>query len=497
MKKMVSLFVSCFLLMGSFWAAEVKAQTAFDDPSVATTTGRPGEAAGDLIAVEPDVNGGAVSVGSSNQVVVLFRNEGKDDIDFQNIELYPSSNVSARVFNNECSKRALTPGGECPIVVTVQGVQAGAYRVAMVIGHSGRSRFKTANVSGAVEANQETDPLQSELEITPKELDFESISSARPIVRSVTLRNISTELIDITSVSIEAGAGSGFKMNTDCEALKPGEACIANVIWAPSLEGPASGFLVIQHSGLTRVANISLDGEYSPEDPEEASLFPDTVPGKGLLISDLTEVNFGSGIESTSSVTVTLVNAGDTLLELKEVGLAGSENGLVLARKGCKEGLVLDPTDACPLTISWSPSREGQVLDNVQVYHTGARGILVLPITGEASRAVNVETQAVVRKSAGVEVVEERTPTLDGFVITSHSSRLAIISGPGGSRVVRDGETIALGGVSWVVDIIPNGVQLNSGNDQVDLLFDSSLSSRNRAAISSQDSGASSASGGN
>lgn len=484
MKKMIRIFLMVFALLG---VSDAYAQSAFDDPSIGAPSGKPGEAAGDLVSVESDVKGGSVGVGSSNQVVVLFRNEDTKDIEFQNIELYPSSNISSRVFNNECSKRPLTPGGECPIVITVQGVQSGAYRVAMVVGHSGRSRFKTANVSGTVEANQDTDPLQSELEISPSELDFEAISASRPIVRSVTLRNISTEPLTVENIKIEAGSGSGFTMNTDCEELKPGQACIANIIWAPSLEGPASGFLVVQHSGLTRVANVALDGEYTPEDPEEASLFPDTVPGKGLLISNLTEVAFGAGIESTSSVTVTLVNAGDTELELKEVGLAGSENGLVLARKGCRDGLVLQPTDACPLTVSWSPSREGQVLDNVQIYHTGARGVLVLPITGTATRAVNVETQAVVRKSAGVEVVEERTPTLDGFVITSHSPKLAIISGPGGSRVVRDGERIALGGFSWVVNIIPNGVQLNSGSDQVDLLFDSSLSSRNRASISSDD----------
>lgn len=467
-----------------FFAQPVMAQSAFDDPVEEILVQESQGVAGDLVAVEPNVNGGEVGVGASSQVVVLFRNEDTENIEFENVELYPSSNISARVFNNECKKRPLTPAGECPIIVTVQGVQSGSYRVAMVVGHSGRSRFKTSNISGSVSANEEVDPLQSELEVTPSLLDFGSITSARPIIRSVTFRNISTEQIDIKNVKIEAGAGSGFSMNSDCEILKAGEACIANVIWSPILEGQASGFLVVEHSGLTRVANISLEGVYNPTDPQQASIFPDTIPGKGLLISNETQLDFGAGIESTSSVTVTLVNIGDTSLTLRDISLAGSENGLNLARKGCRNNMILQPTDACPLTVSWSPSREGQVLDNVQIAHTGARGVLVLPITGTATRAVNVETQAVVRVSEGVEIEEIPAPSLDGFVVTSHSNKFAIISGPGGSRVVRDGEIVFLGGVNWDVSIVESGVELRSGQDQVDLIFDRSLSTRNRAAVS-------------
>ena len=469
---------------------EVVAQSAFDDPDEEILN-QPQDTgpAGDLVAVQPNVAGGNIGVGANSQVVVLFRNEDKDDIAVQNVQLDPSSNVNARVFNNECRKRPLTPAGECPIIISIQGIQAGSYRVAMVVGHTGRSRFKTANITGQIEANEQVDPLQSELEITPTDLDFQSLTAARPILRSVTLRNISTKDLDITKVSIKAGQGAGFSLNTDCEKLKAGEACIANVIWSPTFEGPASGFLVINHSGLTRVANVTLSGDYRPEDLQEASVFPDTIPGKGLLISDVTSIDFGAGIESTSSVTVTLVNAGDSPLRLRGINLAGSENGLSLSRRGCRVDLVLDPTDACPLTVSWSPSREGQVLDNVQVIHDGARGVLVLPISGEAERAVNIETQAVVRISEGEEIIETRAPSLDGFVITSHSQRLAIISGPGGSRVVRDGEIVNLGGVSWDVAIVPTGVELRNrnGSDQVDLLFDTSLSSRNRASISAED----------
>ena len=71
----------------------------------------------------------------------------------------------------------------------------------------------------------------------------------------------------------------------------------------------------------------------------------------------------------------------------------------------------------------------------------------------------------------------DKRQALEGFVITSHSSKKAIINGPGGSRVITDNQGIVLGGVEWKVDIVENGIEFLSGNDRVRLLFDRSLSS--------------------
>ena len=71
---------------------------------------------------------------------------------------------------------------------------------------------------------------------------------------------------------------------------------------------------------------------------------------------------------------------------------------------------------------------------------------------------------------------------LDGFVVTSHSPTRAIISGPGGSRIVFNREEVVLGGLLWSVNIRPSGVQFSTGDEKVLLLFDRSLSSVNRVS---------------
>jgi hypothetical protein len=177
---------------------------------------------------------------------------------------------------------------------------------------------------------------------------------------------------------------------------------------------------------------------------------------------------------------------------------------------------VLEPVEACPLTLTWSPVREGAVLDDVQITHDGTRGVLVLPVRGNSTTIISQDTKAVriisstdtaslepgqtVSASDREETVMVRDSSvdpasvLDGFVVTSHSAKRGIISGPGGSRIVYDGEEVVIGGFLWNVNIRPSGVEFRSGSDKVLLLFDRSLSSVNR--VTGQSGGGSSGSSG-
>jgi hypothetical protein len=136
------------------------------------------------------------------------------------------------------------------------------------------------------------------------------------------------------------------------------------------------------------------------------------------------------------------------------------------------------------------------VIDDVNIRHTGARGVLVLPVRGTAAEAVNANNRPIFMTQTGeastnVTASSEsgddmqnmsfgrssRQPVLDGYVVTSHSAKHAIIRGPVGSRIVADGKKTLIGGFEWDVDIIEQGVRLTSGANVVILVFDRSLSS--------------------
>ncbi|MBI1237696.1 MAG: choice-of-anchor D domain-containing protein [Alphaproteobacteria bacterium] len=504
--------------------ANAYAQSAFEDPGVRTAGG-----GGDLSAVQANIEAGDVALGSSSQIVVLFRNDDSKPLTVGEIRLYPSSNVSASIAENQCAAEPLAPEAVCAVAFSVKGLQSGKFRIEILVRHDGRARLLTASIAGNVDATGNTaGQRNSDLETAPEQLDFGSLNASRPQVRSVLLRNITSQSIEIYDVTIQANPQAGFSLEGDCPELSSGGACVLSVTWAPKQIGPATGSILISHSGPTGVANVSLSGTYSPSAATEATVFPDAVPGKGLLVSSLKEISFGSGIEKSSSITVSLVNAGDAPLTLTGLHLTNSENGLVIEKDGCAKGGVLEPIEACPLTLTWSPVRAGDILDDVQIAHTGARGILVLPVRGSATQGVSRDSGAIVLGGDGFDSipplsvsdiegaisqgsVTAATPQtnknslssyevgdvrglLDGYKITSLATNRAIVSGPGGSRVVFDGENTVIGGVPWVVTVKSGAVQFDHAGQTIVLLFDKSLSFVNQSGSQSGGGGTSSSS---
>lgn len=478
MNKYLITALSLFLMLGT---TQAMAQSAFGDP-----TEQVAEGGGGLIAVESDIDAGTVPVGSTSQVIARFKNEGARPIEFRDINLYPSSTISAVVGINECVAEPLISGAECAVIVSVKGLQPGNWRTEMLIRHTGRSRLVTARINGVVETSDENVTISTDIEVTPNPVDFGTLEASRPIIRSLTIRNITANPIRVGEMFIDAPSQSGYDLRTDCETLVSGQACIASILWSPLIEGPSSGFLVIEHNGASGVTNIPLTGEFTPGKAEQAEIFPNSLPGKGVLVSSETEIEFGTGINAQSAITVSLVNVGDEDLTLESIDLAGSENGLKLIKNGCKDDLVLSPTQACPLTINWSPTKIGAVIDDVQVRHDGARGVLILPVRGTASEAVSRDSKPIVMMQGGEAKQSGSStssspnrgqPVLDGYIVTSHSAKHAIIKGPIGSRIVADGKATLIGGYEWKIDIVDEGVRLTSGANIVLLVFDRSLSS--------------------
>src|SRR5690606_21016776 len=72
--------------------------------------------------------------------------------------------------------------------------------------------------------------------------------------------------------------------------------------------------------------------------------------------------------------------------------------------------------------------------------------------------------------------VQDVRGILDGYTISSLAASRAIVSGPGGTRVVKDGESTVIGGVPWLVTVRQGAVQFNHAEHSIILLFDRSLS---------------------
>jgi len=296
------------------------------------------------VAVTPKIDAGDVALGSSSQVVILLRNDGAKPIKTGEISLYPSSNVSAETAQNECLSGALPPDAVCAIALSVKGLQPGKFRIEMLLRHDGRAKLLTSTVSGLVDiTNEDKRDIVRDLETLPGEIAFGDLKESRPLTRSIILRNVTSKPIEITSMNIEANEQAGYLLKSECDALGSGEACISTVTWAPQQRGPSTGVLVVNHDGPTGVISVPLDGNYTPDDAQSVGVFPEAVPGKGLLTASQTSVDFGNNIEAASSITVSLVNVGDAPVSLNKIRLSNEDSGIRIAEKGCGVKTKLQP----------------------------------------------------------------------------------------------------------------------------------------------------------
>lgn len=526
--RLANIFLAALLISGCFSAPALAQYPGFSDPGAAATAG----AGGGLVASTPVVDGGSIPIGATAQVVVRFRNDGGLPVKTGLIRLYPSSNVAAAVALDQCKEEELAGGAECAVALTVKGLQAGPWRVEMLMSHSGRTRLVTSTLSGTVETVEGAgDKLSSDIETIPGELDFGSLTSSQTLVQPVILRNITSNEIEISDIYIDSSELAGYSLKTGCKKLSAGQSCIATITWSPKTKGRSSGVLVVRHSGPAALSSVSLKGEYTPDTVSKAEVFPQAVPGRGLLVSSREEVDFGKDVEKASTMTVSLVNSGDAPLTIQGIRASGSDNGISFKDDGCLSGTVLEPIEACPLTVTWSPTRLGALLDDIQVLHDGARGVLVLPVRGEATATVSQDQKAITlaggadpfskippiseedldsedrpgqnEDAALIEAARKmtsgsKTPpapaavsvsgVLDGYRITSFSPTRAIINGPGGSRLVFNEEETVIGGVPWMVLIQKSGIEFVHRDQRILLLFDRSLSSINRiGALSGKD----------
>src|SRR5262249_44143208 len=149
--------------------------------------------------------------------------------------------------------------------------------------------------------------------------------------------------INIDKIYIDGSDQSGYALKTECTKLSAGQSCIAVVSWAPKQKGRASAVLVIKHDGPAALSSVPLQGEYAPATVEEAKVFPAAVPGKGLLVASQTELDFGSSVQTASTITVSLVNVGDAPLKITNIKISGSDNGLGYKPDGCAKDTVLAP----------------------------------------------------------------------------------------------------------------------------------------------------------
>ena len=213
-------------------------------------------------------------------------------------------------------------------------------------------------------------------------------------------------------------------------------------------------------------------------------MYPAQMPDKGLLLADKRNIDFGFNVKDEAVVALTLVNSGSADLTLNEIALAGGDKGVSFSADSCKKDAVLKPDDACYLVLSWRPASRASLIDTLQIKHSGARGFLLIPVTGSAGEFAISKSPAAngsgavdwARVGNGIREIKQ-IKNIQDFKITSMAKDRAVINGTAGAFLVRQGEQIEIEGSLWAVKVTAEGVLLEAAQDdkKINLKFNYDL----------------------
>ncbi len=479
------------------------------------------EKAEGTIAISPETLDFGTSTNELTMVrPVILTNNSKMEIALHDVNI-SASEKTGFAYESQCSE-TLVPKENCIVMVSWKPTTRGAAQGALTVKHSGNAGVASIEVTATYspEGQIKEDLVDNGIQIAPEELDFGTSAGGVTMVRPITISNKTLEPVNIKDIYITASDKSGLSYKSKCsEVLSVDGSCIVMVNWTPSVKGLVQGVLAIHHTAKGQVTTAEIKATLTPEAAANAKIYPDTAINQGLLVADRDNIDFGSAIIEESSVVVSLVNAGSYELTINNISLAGFGAGIYVSETGCNAEKSLLPGEACPVILNWIPDRKGAIVDSLQVTHDGARGILVLPIKGNAAQVSKGARNILLRaRAAGEDVGEyyedyvyktlgddnlvddarredgtldikklneeikelsekqKAEKELEGFTISSHSASRAVIKGSKHSIIVRDGGISVINGKKWRVAIVPTGVVLiGEDKTEVELVFDSAL----------------------
>ena len=221
---------------------------------------------------------------SAAPLPVTLTNSGTDVLNLTSIAITSGGTDYSQVHN--CPP-TLNPGQSCTVHVTFTPTALG-------------SRPALLQITDDASDSPQSVPLQGigvapALAIDHTTLDFGSVNIGNNTSLPVRLKNVGTDILNISSIAMIAGAAD-FQRTYDCgPTLNPGDSCTVTVTFAPTLTGVRTGILRITDDASDSPQSVSLSGTGLPPCPA-ITLSPPTLPDGtvGFAYSQTVTANGGA-----------------------------------------------------------------------------------------------------------------------------------------------------------------------------------------------------------
>jgi hypothetical protein len=349
------------------------------------------------LGIEPtSLDFGSIMLGSTSDPATLtLGNTGSADLVFDTLLLSGTEADEFSIVADDCSGRTLVPEASCTVGLTVTPAAVGSRSAQLDIA----SNAALAPHGVALMATG----IQSELALSPQELDFGRVGVGRSEGLSLSLSNPGTARVAIEGVS---GPQAPFeRAGGSCDVapffIEPGAECTLEFRFTPTETGEAGSVLILNTDipDEPEVA-VSLTGLGT-----EASLFlspsrPCDKRSQSCL--DFGEVNVG---ERSAIEFIVVENAGDEAARVESVSVTGVRSDEFRIVADSCSGQLIEPAADCSIEIDVVPAGVGPSEAQLAIAHDGPEspGLIELAATGVLPELV-LSTANIEFESATAEV---------------------------------------------------------------------------------------------
>src|SRR6202166_1874989 len=318
---------------------------------------------GPTVTLTPtSLNFGTVATGvTSPAKTVTLKNSGNASLTITAIAL-TGTNSGDFPETTTCTS-SLAAGASCTIKVQFKPSAIGARSAAVSITDNAAGSPQQVPLSGT----------GTTAEITPSSLSFGTLAvGLTSVVKTVTLKNLGTTAITITSIAVTgAEAGDFPKTATSCgSSLAAAASCAVSVTFKPTTTGARSANLTFTDNASGSPQQVPLSGTGTT-----AELTP-------------TSLSFGTlAVGLTSAVkTVTLKNVGTTAITITSIAVTGAEAG-DFPKTATSCGSSLAVAASCTVSVTFKPTTTGARSANLTFTDSAAGSPQQVPLSGTGTTA--------------------------------------------------------------------------------------------------------------
>ncbi len=228
---------------------------------------------------------------------------------------------------------SLAAGASCTISVIFKPITTGTRSATLDVTDSAAGSPQPVSLTG----------IGTTAELTPSNLNFGTLANGSvSSAKTVTLKNIGTASLSITSIAIGGTNPGDYSETTTCgTSLAAAASCTISVTFKPTTTGTRSATLDVTDGGAGSPQVVTLTGVGTT-----AKLTP-------------TSLSFGTVTTGTSSTakTVTLKNVGTASLTISGIAITGTNAGDFSQTHTCGSSLAAGAS--CTMSVTFKPTATG------------------------------------------------------------------------------------------------------------------------------------------